>query len=77
MGQDLSKDVKWVSVGQRVVKSLAIKVGCLKKKIGANFFFRPLNLTGYSFAILWAMIMNKSSFESPKPFLLAIKLEIA
>ena len=34
----------------------------------------PQTLTGHSFATSLAMIMNSSSFESPKPYLFALKL---
>ena len=66
-GLDLSKDVLWVSVGQRAAKLQAVKVGGLKKKFGlsarrgllgfetgraAEFFFTPPTLTAGSSAAL-------------------------
>ena len=32
-GQDLSKEIQWISVGQRAAKLLATKVGGLKKNV--------------------------------------------
>ena len=34
-----------------------------------GIFFRLPTLTGHSFGALWAMMMNSSSFESPKSYL--------
>ena len=38
-------------------------------------FNQPPTLTGHSFAAPLAMMMNSSSFESPKPYLFALNLK--
>ena len=35
-------------------------------------FFKPQNWTGYTLVAPWAMIMNSSSFENPKSYLIAL-----
>ena len=34
-----------------------------------QIFFGPSTLTGHTFADPWAMIINSSSLESPKPYI--------
>ena len=42
--------------------------------LGSNFFGPP-TLTGHSLATPWPIMMNGSSFESPKPYPFALNLK--
>ena len=83
-GLDLSKEVLWVSVGQRAAELPAIKVGGLKKilpngparvirvrtgPLGRIFFWPPTLMAGSS-AALWPTETHSTSLERSKPPLL-------
>ena len=83
-GLDLSKEVLWVSVGQRAAELWAVKVGGQKKilpicparairvrtgPIGRKFFWPP-TLTACSSAALWPTETHSTSLERSKPLLL-------
>ena len=83
-GLDLSKEVLWVSVGQRAADLRAVKVGDQKKfcwsahcgrsgfKPGqlAEFFFWPPTLKARRFAALWPTEIHSTLLERSKPILL-------
>ena len=67
-GLDLSKEVLWVSVGQRAAELLAIKIGGQKKFCQmAKFFFKPLTLTARRSAAPWPTETHSTFFERSKP----------
>ena len=83
-GLDLSKEVLWVSVGQRGADSPAVKVVGLKKKSAdrparakrvrtgliGRIFFRPPTLIAGSSDALWPTETHSTSLERSKPPLL-------
>ena len=83
-GLDLSKEVLWVSVGQRATKILALEVGGWKKdmpisparavrvRTGAigRIFFWPPTLTAHRSAALWPTETHSTSLKRSKPPLL-------
>ena len=83
-GLDLSKEVLWVSVGQRAAVLRAVKVEGQKKilpiasvrtrfaragPIGRIFCWHP-TLTAGSYAVLWPTETHSTSLERSKPLLL-------
>ena len=83
-GLDLSKEVLWVSVGQRAAVLQAVKVGGQKKilpicparvmrvrtgPLGRKSFWHP-TLTACSSAALWPTETHNTSLERSKPLLL-------
>ena len=83
-GLDLSKEVLWVSVGQKAAELPAIKVGGQKKILpsgpvrtritrarpfGRIFFKLPTLMAG-SFAVLWPTKTHSTSLKRSKPPLL-------
>ena len=83
-GLDLTKEVLWVSVGQRAAELWAVKVGSQKNflpigpvrsritragQIGRIFFWPP-TLTAHSSAALWPTETHSTSLERSKPLLL-------
>ena len=83
-GLDLSKEVLWISVGQRAAELQAVKVGGQKNflpigpvrtritragQIGRIFFWPP-TLTAHSSAALWPTETHSTSLERSKPLLL-------
>ena len=83
-GLDLSKEVLWVSVGQRAADLRAVKVGGQQKilPIGqvrtrfarngpiGGYFFLPPTLTACKTAALWPTETHSTSLERSKPLLL-------
>ena len=57
---DLSKDVLWVSVGQRAAELLAVKVGGVKKKSAARPASNPSNPRRAE----WPNFFQTSNFDS-------------
>ena len=83
-GLDLSKEVLWVSVGQRAAELQAVKVGGQPKilpsglvrthfaragPLGRIFFWPPTLMAGSS-AALWPTEIHSTSLERSKPLLL-------
>ena len=87
-GLELSKEVLWVSVGQRAAELPAIKVGGLQKiqliglarakqvRIGpiGRIFFLPPTLTAGNSSALWPTETYTPSLVRSKPFLLTQSL---
>ena len=87
-GLDLSKEVLWVSVGQRAADLRAVKVGgqqiiLLISPVRTRFaragligriFCWPLTLTAHRFAALWPTETHSTSLERSKPPLLTQSL---
>ena len=87
-GLDLSKEVLWVSVGQRAAELRAVKVGGQQKilPIGpawakrvrtgplGRIFCLPPTLTACSSGALWPTETQSTSLESSKPRLLTQSL---
>ena len=83
-GLDLSKEVLWVSVGQRAAVLQAVKVGGQKKILPiapvrtriaragliGRIFFWPPTLTACKTAALWPTESHSTSLERSKPPLL-------
>ena len=83
-GLDLSKEVLWVSVGQRAAEIRAVKVGGQRKNLPAGpvrtrfacagllgrIFFQPPTLTAGRSAALWPTEIHSTSLERSKPPLL-------
>ena len=86
-GLDLSKEVLWVSVGQRAADLRALKVGGQKKFYrlarfepaspamgrSAHLFWHP-TLTAHRFDALWPKEIHSTSLERSKPLLLTQSL---
>ena len=80
-GLDLSKEVLWVSVGQRAAVLQAVKVGGQKKILPISparairvrtgplgrIFFQPPTLTARISAALWPTKTHSTSLEKSKP----------
>ena len=83
-GLDLSKEVLWVSVGQRAPELQAVKVGGQQKILPTGpvrakrvrtgplgrIFFKPPTLMAGSSAVLWPTKTHSTSLERSKPPLL-------
>ena len=83
-GLDLSKEVLWVSLGQRAAELWAVKVGGQKKILPiapvrtritcagpfGRIFFKPPTLMAGSSAVLWPTKTHSTSLERSKPPLL-------
>ena len=87
-GLDLSKEVLWVSVGQRAADLRAVKVGgqqiilpislvrtrFARAGLIGRIFCWPLTLTAHRFAALWPTETHSTSLERSKPPLLTQSL---
>ena len=80
----ISTVLLFMIIAQKAIKLQSIKIGGPKKLfyvstfnlvkrvsifVHTSIFFRPQRLTGHSFVAPWAIMMNSSSFESPKSYL--------